>query len=126
MVNTQFLSEEDLEDFDEKETQAHTHGQPLSLLNFENNTFTVENENIDNIFLHPEVANRKIVVVSIIGAFRKGKSFLMDYCLRFMYANVSELILIILIFDNETNFTVQVSQLHEQPARQKAQLDWWT
>lgn len=90
LVNTQFLSEEDLEDFDEEETQGHNYGQPFSLLNFENNTFTVENENIDNIFLHPEVANRKIVVVSIIGAFRKGKSFLMDYCLRFMYANVND------------------------------------
>lgn len=42
------------------------------------------------IFLDPQVANRKLVIFSIVGAFRKGKSFFMDYCLRFMYANVSK------------------------------------
>jgi atlastin len=44
---------------------------------------------IDKMLLHPEVQNRNIVVVSVIGEYRKGKSFLLDYCLRFMYANVS-------------------------------------
>jgi Guanylate-binding protein, N-terminal domain len=88
LANTGYLEEEE-DDSDEQELETHTHGQPLSLMNFENNSFIVEYEKIDQIFLHPEVANRKIVVVSIIGAFRKGKSFLMDYCLRFMYANVS-------------------------------------
>jgi Guanylate-binding protein, N-terminal domain len=58
--------------------------------NAANETITVNYTAIDGVFLHPEVAQRKIVAVSIIGAFRKGKSFMMDYCLRFMYANVSE------------------------------------
>lgn len=31
--------------------------------------------------------DRKVVVVSIVGAFRKGKSFFLDYCLRFLYGN---------------------------------------
>ena len=44
---------------------------------------------LDAIFLHPEVKTRKIVIVSIIRAFRKGKSFFLDYCLLYMYANVS-------------------------------------
>lgn len=55
----------------------------------ENQTIAVDYDSIDKIFLHSEVVNRKIVAVSIIGAFRKGKSFLMDYALRYMYANVS-------------------------------------
>jgi Guanylate-binding protein, N-terminal domain len=41
------------------------------------------------ILLHSEVTNRKIVVVSITGPIKTGKSFLMNYCLRFLYANVS-------------------------------------
>lgn len=49
----------------------------------------MDNDTLNDMFLHPDVKDRKIVAVSIIGAFRKGKSFLMDYVLRFMYANVS-------------------------------------
>ena len=71
----------------------HQYGKPLSILGFEeigdDTKVAVDYESLDEILLHPEVKNRAIVVVSIIGAFRKGKSFFMDYCLRFMYANVS-------------------------------------
>lgn len=51
---------------------------------------TVDNAIFDTIFLHPDVADRKVVVISIVGALRKGKSFFLNYCLRFMYANVSK------------------------------------
>ena len=71
----------------------HQYGSPLNILGFEqegNDTkVIVDNKLLDRIFLHSEVKNRKVVIVSIVGAFRKGKSFFMDYCLRFMYANVS-------------------------------------
>ena len=71
----------------------HPHGNPSNILRFDqvgNDTnVIVDDIALDRIFLHPEVKNRKIVVISIIGVFRKGKSFFMDYCLRFMYANVS-------------------------------------
>lgn len=45
---------------------------------------------VDEILLQPEVKDRKVVVLSIIGEHRKGKSFFLDFCLRYMYANVSE------------------------------------
>lgn len=48
-------------------------------------------EAVDKVFLHPEVAGRKIVVISIVGPVKTGKSFFMNYCLRFLYANVSSL-----------------------------------
>ena len=47
---------------------------------------------LEKILMHKNVKNRKVAVISIIGAFRKGKSFLLDYFLRFMYANVSLII----------------------------------
>lgn len=50
---------------------------------FENNY-----EEINKIFTNPDVRDRKIVVMSIIGDYRKGKSFFLDYCLRFLYATV--------------------------------------
>lgn len=70
--------------------ESHQHGKPQTILDFTTNgSITVDYDKINEIFLHPEVVNRKIVVVSIIGAYRKGKSFFLDYCLRYMYANVS-------------------------------------
>lgn len=55
----------------------------------ENEEVIIDVQSLNDTFMHPEVKDRKIVAISIIGAFRKGKSFLMDYALRYMYANVS-------------------------------------
>ena len=67
-------------------------GQPLSILEFKSNKttkdFVFNSQAFENILLHEDVINRKISVVSIMGAFRKGKSFLLDYFLRYMYTNV--------------------------------------
>jgi Guanylate-binding protein, N-terminal domain len=46
-------------------------------------------DSIEQLFMGPLVYDRDVVVVSIAGAFRKGKSFLMNYMLRYLYANVS-------------------------------------
>lgn len=56
---------------------------------------------IDEILLQPEVGNRKIVVLSIIGDYRKGKSFFLDYCLRYMYNNVRKQTTIFLSFEKK-------------------------
>lgn len=70
--------------------ENHPFGRPISLLKIsDSNVINMDDEAIDNIFNHPEVENRKIVVLSLIGALRGGKSFFLDYCLRFLYANVS-------------------------------------
>lgn len=66
--------------------------------------FINRNEVIDRILLHPEVRDRKIVVISIIGEYRKGKSFFLGYCLRFLYANVSSYFLIITLINKKYRF----------------------
>lgn len=77
-------------DFKMTSNHQHPHGSTVNILKFnDSKEIQVENVEIEKIFLHPEVKNRKIVVCSIIGAFRRGKSFFLDYCLRFLYANVS-------------------------------------
>lgn len=73
-------------------SNPHTHpfGRPINILKFgEGNKVIVDNAELNKMFLHPDVKNRKVIVFSIIGAFRRGKSFFLDYCLRFLYANVS-------------------------------------
>lgn len=72
------------------DSHAHPFGKPVNILKFgEGNKVIVDNKELNKMFLHQEVKNRKVVVFSIIGAFRRGKSFFLDYCLRFLYANVS-------------------------------------
>jgi atlastin len=66
-----------------------THGEPLKVINFANSTLEFDRAALESLLLHPQVKDRKVVVLSIVGAFRKGKSFFLDYCLRFLYANVS-------------------------------------
>ena len=80
------------EDF--KTTIEHPFGIPTGIITFDdqqldNSTIKVDYEALDLILLHPDVKDRQIVVVSIVGAFRKGKSYFLNYCLRFLYANVS-------------------------------------
>lgn len=55
----------------------------------ENNEVIVDPNAFEKLLSHTEVKDRKVVVFSIIGAFRTGKSFFLDYCLRYLYANVS-------------------------------------
>lgn len=66
---------------------VHPFGHSVNVLKFgENNEVLVDDHELEKMFLHPDVKNRKVVVFSIIGAFRGGKSFFLDYCLRFLYA----------------------------------------
>ena len=72
-----------------EDIHAHGYPEPLIRIDEENYSFMVEYDKISSIFSKKELVDRKIVVVSVVGALRKGKSFLLNYCLRYMYANVS-------------------------------------
>ena len=66
-------------------------GKPVNILTFSNTKVAVINfSDLENVFSHPDIQDRKVVVLSLIGALRGGKSYLLDYCLRFLYAHVSE------------------------------------
>lgn len=70
-------------------TSEHPHGKALNVVQFVDGKLEFSKNELDSLLLHPDVKDRKVVVFTIVGAFRKGKSFFMDYCLRFLYANVS-------------------------------------
>lgn len=69
---------------------SQIYGEPLNIIKFANSSLEFDKAALDSLLLHPEVQDRKIVVLSIVGAFRKGKSFFLDYCLRYLYGNVSD------------------------------------
>ena len=91
LVNSEFVSSNYFSDEEDEAEKSHPYGKPQSLMwiDKENHSIMVDYDTISNIFSNEELADRKIVSVSVIGALRKGKSFLLDYCLRYMYANVS-------------------------------------
>ncbi|KAK9540742.1 hypothetical protein VZT92_003174 [Zoarces viviparus] len=51
----------------------------------EEHSFSLQEEALERLLLQEEVRDLQVVVVSVAGAFRKGKSFLLDFMLRFMY-----------------------------------------
>ena len=52
-------------------------------------TFSLDEERLDSILLQPDIQDKWVVVVSVAGAFRKGKSFLLDFFLRYLNVDVS-------------------------------------
>ncbi|XP_048734491.1 atlastin-2-like [Ostrea edulis] len=48
--------------------------------------FELDEEKLAKILLDPRIQEKKVVVVSVAGAFRKGKSFLLDFFLRYLSA----------------------------------------
>lgn len=69
------------------------HGNPICIVEFkdqENGDKVIFHKaSLEDILLHEKVKDRKVMVVSVVGAFRKGKSFMLDYFLRYLYAHVS-------------------------------------
>lgn len=69
---------------------AHSFGAPVRVMhNDDKGQIIVHTTKLTEMLMHPDVQNRKLMALSVIGAFRKGKSFFLDYCLRYLYANVS-------------------------------------
>ncbi len=74
---------------------------------------------ISQILLHRELKNRKIVSLSIVGAFRKGKSFLLDYMLRYLYAMVSFAI------KNGRTILIHLSSINQLIHWDSRIFSWW-
>ncbi|XP_066595358.1 atlastin isoform X2 [Prorops nasuta] len=79
-------------------------GQPVQVvLAHSDHTFELDENALAEILLAPEVKDRNVVVVSVAGAFRKGKSFLLDFFLRYMN----------IMYNNEQNDEDWIGTEHE-------------
>lgn len=51
--------------------------------------FELDGEALEKILMQDHIKDLNVVVLSVAGAFRKGKSFLLDFMLRYMHNQVS-------------------------------------
>ncbi|XP_077529839.1 uncharacterized protein LOC144142310 isoform X2 [Haemaphysalis longicornis] len=66
-------------------TQQAETAQPVEILRItDNHTVELDVEVLRRILLADNVKNKPVVVISVAGGFRKGKSFLLDFFLRYM------------------------------------------
>jgi len=54
----------------------------------DDHSFILDENALKTLLLDPRVRDRKIIILSVAGAYRKGKSFLLDFFLRYLYAKV--------------------------------------
>ena len=61
----------------------------IVVANEDEHSFELDEAALENILLQDHVKDLNVVVVSVAGAFRKGKSFLLDFMLRYMHSQVT-------------------------------------
>ena len=61
----------------------------------EEHKFELNTEALEEVLLSEDVRDKPVVVVSVAGAFRKGKSFLLDFLLRYLQNQVCVLIVVV-------------------------------
>ncbi|KFM70854.1 Atlastin, partial [Stegodyphus mimosarum] len=58
----------------------------VTIVTAQDHTFELNEDNLISVLLKPNIRDKKVVVVSVAGAFRKGKSFLLNFMLRYLEA----------------------------------------
>ncbi|XP_060118263.1 atlastin-1 isoform X1 [Heteronotia binoei] len=69
-----------------EEEEVEKKARPVQVLIVkDDHSFELDEGALNRILLSETIRDREVVAVSVAGAFRKGKSFLMDFMLRYMY-----------------------------------------
>nr|XP_013813850.1 PREDICTED: uncharacterized protein LOC106497442 [Apteryx mantelli mantelli] len=72
----------------EEEESVRKAGPVQVLIVKDDHSFELDEAALNRILLSEAIRDKEVVAVSVAGAFRKGKSFLMDFMLRYMYNKV--------------------------------------
>ncbi|KAL1479262.1 hypothetical protein MTO96_051995, partial [Rhipicephalus appendiculatus] len=59
-------------------------GQPLQILNVDGRSLELDEHGLARLLLDDRVKDNPVVVIAVAGAFRKGKSFLLCFLLRYL------------------------------------------
>lgn len=61
----------------------------VRIVNPVNHTFHLELDELKSILQNDKIKDRNVVVVSIAGAYRQGKSFLLNFFVKYLNAQVN-------------------------------------
>lgn len=64
-------------------------GEAVEIITLHDHKFELQIENLKRILDVSDIKDRYVVIVSIVGALREGKSFLLNFFLRYLSARVS-------------------------------------
>lgn len=79
------------EELSPKEEELVTEGAlPIQIVvaNNDDHKFELDAGALEKILMQDHIKDLNVVVLSVAGAFRKGKSFLLDFMLRYMHTQV--------------------------------------
>lgn len=76
-----------LDDFVYEDSMMKPHAVPIVVAN-DDHSFQLDEDALRGVLMKEELKDRFVVVVSVAGAFRHGKSFLLDFFLRYLDAKV--------------------------------------
>ena len=68
-------------------------GKPVAIFSFLTGSLKLNTVELDPIFAHKDLVDRKIAVYAVDGPVKQGKDFVVDYFLKYMYKNVRTIIL---------------------------------
>ncbi|XP_042221469.1 atlastin-like isoform X1 [Homarus americanus] len=60
------------------------HPVPVLIQSEDSGSFELDEDALEEVLLNPKIADKHVCVLAVAGAFRKGKSFLLDFLLRYM------------------------------------------
>ena len=89
-------------------------GRPVQIVvSKSDHSFELDEDALAKVLLQDHVKDKNVVIVSVAGAFRKGKSFLLDFFLRYMVTQVSFLpIQILFVVYSKTCFWLSADEIH--------------
>lgn len=64
--------------------------RPIQIVTPENHEFQLHEAALREILGADAIKDRQCVAISVAGAFRKGKSFLLNFFLKYLHAQVNE------------------------------------
>ncbi|KAM9344610.1 atlastin-2 isoform 2-T2 [Symphorus nematophorus] len=90
--NSSFTPSPDEEIEEQEDAVEEQKARPIQIVlaNEDEHSFELDAAALEKILLQDHVKDLNVVVVSVAGAFRKGKSFLLDFMLRYMHSQQSE------------------------------------